>query len=1161
MKLTILLLFAGMIAGLASEAYSQTTRLDLVFKDLTIESALKSIEEQTEFRFFYNGKIDVDRKIDLHFEQKSIAEILDAIFKNTDVKHNIDGRIIVLSNEDIALIGSSSQLAQPTAITGTVTDNNNAPIPGVTIMVKGTSKGTITDGSGNYLINAKTGDVLVFSFVGMKSQEVAVTKPVINIMLDEESIGLDEVVAIGYGSMVRRELTGSVGSVSGVALERIPVASAAEALQGKVAGVQVTTIDGAPGSEVNIRIRGGTSVTQSNSPLFIVDGFPADNINDIPPTDIQSIDILKDASLTAIYGARGGNGVVIVTTKSARVGKLTVNFNHTSQVRTLARKIELMNPYEFIKIQYDAVVTNNTRRQQFRGNFGNPADFSLYKRFKGNDWQDEILGGNPMSYMYNMTIGGGTQGLRFNTSITHNDERGVLIGSGVIRTNVNTKINADISKKVKVLINPRFNYRQDRGAGADAVGSGGIIDVLRYRPTNGLRDFSYLPPEDIDPEEERYFQYTNPKGDINQNYLRGNRYEFTNQALIEWNVIPGLIFRTEGSQYMAFYYTDRFWGDLTSTARNNNSLPVAELVSQRRNRYGWTNTLNYNLSQNNHNYSFLLGQEIQSSVQFASTNSARYFPKEIEPEIAIRNMGLGTPWKVTSSISSPERAASFFGQANYNYAQKYLLSATFRADASTKFAPGNQWGYFPAISGAWILSKENFMADQNLFSLLKLRVAIGKAGNNRITDDMWRYQYVVSTSGGPGWGEINENGYEYYVNSGGSTFPNPKIKWETTLTRNFAFDIGMFKDRLTITPEVYWNTTSDLLYESNIPSTSGYARQMQNIGQVTNRGFDLTVDARIIESQNAYLNANFTFGANKTRIDKLNGTEDVIWTTSKRWSSSDFDYCLKVGDQLGLIYGYVYDGIYRFNEFEMTSGYSYVALPETVNNDALFGTAPGRPKFKNFVDGVDGASDINIVNENDKVVIGNTNPKFSGGFGLSAGWQNFDFSANFNFIYGFDVNNASRYTLSSFENNTNNYFNILPEFNEDRRWRYAEDTYGDRMVNDSRYVDLYREINADAVVFNPVDIGKKVTHSYFIEDGSFLRLQDLTLGYSLPKKVLDSIGLTRLRVFFSGYNLWIWTNYSGYDPEVDIQSGLTPSVDYNRYPRSRNYVFGVNVTL
>ncbi len=1050
--------------------------------------------------------------------------------------------------------------AQTKTISGTVIDEVKEPLAGVTITVEDSRSATQTDAAGKFSIKVNDGNnvKLIFTYTGYASQTIAPKNGMV-VTMGRNSAAMDEVVVVGYGTgTARKDLTGSVASVSGATLARVPVSSAAEALQGKAAGVQVTMADGAPGAEINIRIRGGTSVTQSNAPLFIVDGFPVDNITDIPPTDILSIDILKDASLTAIYGARGGNGVVVVTTKRAKAGKLSVNFNHNTQVRTLARKIELMSPYEFVKIQYESVVGNNTARQRFRGNFGNPADFSLYKRFEGNDWQDEILGGTPLSHMYNLTLNGGSQSLRLNTSITHHQENGVLIGSGVTRTTVNTKLSADLSKKVKVLINPRLTYRQDRGAGADAVGGGGIINVLRYRPTNGLREFSFLPIDDIDPEEERYFEYTNPKGDINQNYLRGNRYEFTNQASIDWNIVPGVTFRTLGTQYMGFSYTDRFWGDLTSTAIGNNRLPVTELNSARRNKYGLTNTLEYKLTRSKQNYSFLVGQELNSSVQFSSTNSSRYFPKNVEPERAIRNLSLGTPWRSTSSISSPERLSSFFGQANYNLDRRFLLSLTYRADGSTKFAPDRRWGYFPAISGAWIATNEKFLANQDLFSQLKVRAAIGKSGNNRITDDMWRYQYEINTGGGPGWGETNPSGYEYYINTGGRTLPNPDIKWETTLTRNFAMDIGMFKQRLTITPEVYWNTTTDLLYLSNIPTTTGYTQQMQNIGQVTNRGVELTVVAEILKSKKAYFNTTLTFGTNKTRIDKLNGTETELRMTSSRWQSSESDYLLRVGDQLGLIYGYVYDGIYKFDEFDL-QGLNYVAKPGTVNGDALFGTQPGRPKFKNFVDGKD--EKAGVINELDKVVIGNTNPKFSGGINLVGGYGNFDMSANFFYMYGFSVNNATRYTLSSFEGNSNNYFNILPEFNEAQRWRYAEDKYGDRMVSDSRYVTTYQNVNANATIFNPVDIGKKVTHSYFIEDGSFIRLQDVTLGYSLPQKSLKRLHVGSLRVFASGYNLFLLTKYRGYDPEVDVQTGLTPGVDYNRYPRSRNFLVGLNLAL
>ena len=1056
-------------------------------------------------------------------------------------------------------LGNALQ-AQTKRIEGTVNDDAGAPLHGVNVALSNGSLLAQTDVTGKFAVTVPDGDTakLVFSYTGYLTQTVVATTDML-VSLVKNIVATDEIIVIGYGSATTiKDLTGSVSSVSGKTLARVPVSSAAEALQGKAAGVQVTMADGAPGAEINIRIRGGTSVTQSNAPLFIVDGFQVSSINDIPPTDILSIDILKDASLTAIYGARGGNGVVVVTTKRAQAGNLGVTFNHSTQVRTLARKIELMDPYEFIKLQYEGAVGDNTRRQRFRGNFGNPMDFDLYKRIEGNDWQDEILGGTPLSQMYNLTLTGGSKTLKFNTSITHHNEEGVLVGTGVSRTNVNFKVAADLSSKVKVLINPRLTYRQNRGPGANSVGKGGIIDVLRYRPTNGLREFSYMPIEDIDPEDERFFAYTNPRGDIEQNYVRDNSYDFTNQASVDWNIIPGLTFRTLGTQAMRFNYSDRFWGDLTGDARNQNGQPIVELGTGRQNRYGWTNTLEYIFTKGSQKFQILGGQELFTTQEYTTKNRSRYFPKDVKAKKAIRNMALGTPWISTSFITSPERLSSYFGQFNYNYDRKYFLSLTYRADGSTKFAPGGQWGHFPAVSGAWSVINEDFMQHQELFSQLKVRAAFGMSGNNRIDDDMWRYQYQVISSGGPGWGENSETGFEYYINTGGVTLPNPNIKWETSLKRNLAFDIGLFKDRVTITPELYWNTTSDLLYLSNIPTTTGYTRQMQNIGQVTSRGFELTVNAEIIKQQKGYLNSTFTFGFNKRRIDKLNGTETELWMSpTSGWKSSDADYMLKVGSDLGLIYGYVYDGLYRFDEFEL-QGLNWVAKPGTINNNALFGTAPGRPKFKNFVDE---EGDVNVVNEKDKVVIGNTNPKFNGGLNLIGGLGRFDMSANFFFMYGFDVNNATRYTLSSFEGNANNYYNILPEFNSDRRWLYSDGEFGDRMLNNAVLLERYQEVNANAEVFNPVDIGKKVTHSYFIEDGSFLRLQDATVGYTLPKNTLSRIKLKNVRFYLSGYNLFLLTKYTGYDPEVDVQSGLTPGIDYNRYPRSRSFLAGINISF
>lgn len=1065
--------------------------------------------------------------------------------------------------------------AQSITVKGTVLDSTGETIIGATVVEKGnTSNGVTTDLDGNFTIKVGKGKKLVISYVGMETQEVdAVAGKDLKIVLKDDSQALEEVVVIGYGgSKARKDLTGSVGSISGAKLAAVPVTSAAVALQGKIAGVQVTTVDGAPGADINIRVRGGTSVTQSNEPLYIVDGFQTDNINDIPPTDIASIDVLKDASLTAIYGAKGGNGVVVVTTKSAKEGKITVGVNTHLSISKLSKKLDLMDTYNFVRYQYDWAACNGNRSSNakfFRANFGNPNDLDIYRRATTHDWQDEVMGETPLNYSTNVTVGGGTEKIRFNTSLTQSEDKGIIMGSGVRRTNLNIKLNAQLTKNLTLTMNPKLTYRRDTGAGGDKVGSGGIIDVLRYRPTNGLREFAFWDPATVDPDDEAIFEYTNPKSDINQNVLKKHSYALTNQFALEWTPVKGLTLRSEAAYFFSFYDENRFYGAMTDEGVKNNKLPVAYIKNKHTEKYTWTNTASYGFDINNlHNFSFLLGQEIQSRQVKETYVKNRYFPRSISADKALNNMNLGTPWETTSSLSTPERTASFFGQANYNYDRKYLVSVTMRADGSTKFAPGEQWGYFPSVSGAWVLSREGFLENNSIISNLKLRAAIGMAGNNRIDDDMWRFLYTINSTKGPGFGEALENGEQWYQIGDAKTFPNKKIKWETTLTRNVAFDLGLFNDRLTITPEFYWNTTKDLLYKSDVPSTTGYVQQMRNIGQVTNKGFELSISGDILRGKDYVLSGNFTLGFNKMKIDKLNETDDVIWDQNDRWKSNYNDYCLKVGDQVGLIYGFVYDGLYSPDEFDFDPTRNLEAFPKegtvinTVFNDSNSGVAtrPGKIKFKD-ISGPDGKPD-GMITEDDRTVIGNTNPKFQGGFGISGQWKGVDFTANFNYMYDFDVNNATAYQLSSSEGNKNNFHNVLSNF-ATSGWRYTrsdgESMYKNTYLENS--LDEYLAMNAGKTLWNPTDVVNKVTHSYFIEDGSFLRCQDITVGYTLPETFTKKWGVSKLRFYVSGSNLFIITGYSGYDPEVDVQTGLTCGMDYNRYPRSRSFVFGANITF
>ena len=476
---------------------------------------------------------------------------------------------------------------------------------------------------------------------------------------------------------------------------------------------------------------------------------------------------------------------------------------------------------------------------------------------------------------------------------------------------------------------------------------------------------------------------------------------------------------------------------------------------------------------------------------------------------------------------------------------------------------------------------------------LKLRAAFGLAGNNNIADDLWRYLYTTNATGGPAFGEATVGGELYYGAPG--NYPNKDIKWETTITRNLAMDISLFGGRLSITPEIYWNTTRDLLYNSTIPSVSGYQKQMQNIGKVANNGWELTVNGDIVRGKDYVVSGNFTLGHNKMTIKKLNASDGntPLYNTAGKWKSSiENDYVMQVGGELGLFYGFVYDGLYNWDEFTYPETASYEATPNnkaTLNGMLIGGTVtdgyenntgngifsssnsgystlPGKIKLKDL--NGDGQ-----IDQKDMTVIGNTNPKWQGGFGLSGQWKSFDFTANFTYMLDFDVYNATAFAMSSSSSSQYNFFNVDSKF-ADKRWRYTApegfvDNDGHNITGETLYkngyingaLGLYKNLNANASLWNPADVVNNVMFSYFVEDGSFLRCTDVTVGYTLPNLITKKFGIEKVRAYVSASNLFILTSYSGYDPEVDVQSGLTPSMDYNRYPRSRTFSFGLNVTF
>ncbi len=1063
-----------------------------------------------------------------------------------------------------------SALAQA-QISGQVVDANGETVIGATIVEKGhPQNAAVTDFDGNFSIKVASGKILVISYVGMKTQEVPAAAGM-KVVMEDDNASLDEVVVVGYTSRARKDLTGSVGSVSGAKLAIVPVSSAAEALQGKIAGVQITTVDGQPGADINIRVRGATSVTQSNDPLFIVDGFQQDNINDIPPSDIASIDVLKDASLTAIYGAKGGNGVIIVTTKSAKEGKVQVSFNGRLTAAHISKKLDLMDIPSFMEYSWDRAQGGVKRSgsspvRYFYENFGDPSDLDIYRTLTPVDWQNEVMNETPLNYSANVSIGGGSENTRFNLSLTQSEDKGIILGSGVRRTNISLKLSTKLHKKLKFEYNPNITYRRDEGAGGDNIGTGGIIDVLRYMPTAGFRQFARWNKDWEDEDVSNSFALTNPVDDISTNVQKRHNYTINNRFALTWNPIENLTLRSEGNYSVSFFDTNRFYGPLTDQGKRYNSQPVASITKRSTESYTWTNTASYDMTLKDvHNLSFLLGQEIYNRQYKQSVQTNRYFDRSVTAQKAFDNMGLGTPYLSSTVLSTADRTASFFAQVSYNMNHKYLLSATMRADGSSKFAKGHKWGYFPSISGAWDMKREKFLADVKWIDQFKFRVAFGLAGNNRIDADLWRYLYNMEVEGGPGFGEQRQYGEMFYSKPG--KYPNEELKWETTITRNFAFDISMFNGRLKITPELYFNTTRDLLYDSTIPAVTGYTKQQQNIGKVQNNGFELTVNADLLRGKDYVLSANFTLGHNKMTIKELNATDSRLYNYSSRfYSSGKDDYLLEVGKEVGLLYGYVYDGLYTIDDFS-PDGYATKAkwtlnegVPQMTTEVLAASNSgdpnmPGKIKFKDL----DGDGKITLK---DRQVIGDTNPTIQGGFGLSGSYKDFDFAANFVYMLNFDIYNATAYALSSSSGNKSIYTNVYSKFSRDNRWVYTTNTgRHEDYWTEPFTMDEYLAENAGKTLWNPADVVSNTLNSYFVEDGSFLRCSDVTIGYTLPKNLITKIGLSKLRVYASASNLFIITGYSGYDPEVDVQTGLTPSMDFNRYPRNRAFSFGVNLTF
>ena len=1050
-----------------------------------------------------------------------------------------------------------------------VTDATGETVIGATVMEKGTSNGAITDFDGNATVKLSgKNNHLVISYVGMKTKTIDVKgKKEIKVVMEDDNTTLNDVVVIGYGTVKKKDLTGSVSSISEKQIANIPVSNVSEAMTGKMAGVNITTTEGSPDADVKIRVRGGGSLSQDNSPLYIVDGFPVSSISDIAPSEIQSIDVLKDASSTAIYGARGANGVIIITTKEGKEGKTQVSFNGLLGWKKVTKTVKTLSPYEFAQYQYELGSTD----------YGNYNDLDIWKSVEGSDYQDEIFGRTGLQKQYNASVNGGSKDIKFNIGFSHTDEESIMLGSGYAKNNINAKLNAKLNKWLSFDFNARLGFTKLDGlsGGADTNESNAansiVANTVAYAPVETLTS------SDDEDEANSTSTRRTPLQRITSTYKYQERFQQNYNAGLNWKPFKNITVRTEFGYGWRYNNTEQVWGsDATTNSKYGyNGQPQAQFVRVDQRDWRNANTITYandKLFGGRDRINVLIGQEWSSTEKTTRTSTSVGYPTSMTIGEVLANTSAGTALPNESDIAADENMLSYFGRINYTMADKYLATFTLRADGSSKFGKGNRWGYFPSLALAWRLSEEDFMkSTSSWLSNLKLRLSVGTAGNNRINSGLLSttYSMASNTSKAPFFNEERQSMLEH-----GTYLYNPDLKWETTITRNIGIDFGFLRGRINGTLDFYWNTTKDLLMQTVVPSSTGYSYQFQNFGKTSNKGVELTVNTVIVDRKKWGLNFNFNIAYNKNKIDELN--MENPWQSSS-WSGSTIskyeDFKIEEGGRLGELWGFktngfftVYDPVSNPDGQLVLEGTTWKLREGIVDNSPSITGGSYYP----------GGLRVEVDENGDplKQRLGNTVPTTTGGFGFDGRVGNFDFNVFFNYSLGNKIVNGTKLANAFYHGSAKNY-NLVNDFALGSRYTWIDPETGLNLGRPSTstiaayggadaMIARLNEINSGASIYNPAGVSTMQLIDYAVEDASFLRVQNITVGYTLPKKWMKSIFLDSVRIYFTGYNLFCFTGYDGYDPEVDTSSKknpMCPGIDYAAYPKSRTFVGGINVTF
>ncbi len=999
-----------------------------------------------------------------------------------------------------------------TTIQGTVTsESDGLPLPGANIQVKNTSIGTVTDINGKFKLDAPLNSSLIISFIGYNQKEIKLGKETnYNIVLTESALEMDEVIVVGYGTQKKSDLTGSISSVKGEDIITTSIASLDQGLQGKAAGVVVTQTSGQPGAATTIRIRGTSSINGTNEPLYIIDGVPIisdptlgstgavkgpqlNPLTSLNPNDIESVEILKDASATAIYGARGANGVIMVTTKQGAKGKFSISYDGYAGIQEVRKKIEMLTARELAELANEAADNAGVDRKLI---YASPTNLG-----EGTDWQEEIFRVAPIQN-HQLSFSGGTERTTYAISLNYFSQDGIIIGSDFKKGNLRINLANNLKDNVKIGTSININRSVLNGVVTDdeaAIPSSVTSWALEFNP--GL---------DVYDEEGNYIYENNtskpsvgnPVADALETEQINIANRFIGNFYLEWNLTDYLKFRSSlGGD--AYFNTDKsFVPNYLKRAEASNG--QAALGST--NGYTWLieNTLNFNKKINDHSINALIGhslQEFDSEYQYAASSDFE------DNRLGYNAIQMGSQKTLMLSGTSGWQMQSVISRVNYNYKEKYLLTLTGRLDGSSKFGSGNKYGFFPSFSVAWRVTQEDFWNGDSKISNLKLRAGYGQVGNEGIPP----YSSL-------GLLEITEAYFgenEIAVGAGPSSFENSNLKWETTEQINVGLDIGFYKNRISLTGDFYHKETYDLLLNAPVPYTSGYKYAYTNVGNMENYGFEITANTANFVGNFSW-NTIFNFAMNKNEITKLTGEDDLVGQSIlgiNGWTR------ITEGESIGTFYGYLSDGIIQLDE-------DPASLPYFTDYTPDYGD-------RKYVD----VNEDGVINESDKVKLGNANPDFTYGLTNTFSYKSFTLNIYIQGVYGNEIVNFNRFTLESFDGNRNNSVAALD------RWTTTNPT------------NEYPRANATPRAYT--------LSNAQVEDGSYLRVKDVTLSYTFSKKILDRIKISSLQLYVSAKNLYTLTSYSGYDPEVSrfANDNLSMGADYGSYPSTKLYTLGISLKL